>query len=252
MLYVHWDDPTLQEALDGYDGVFLNPSSEPIPPRIVERLQRSGRRLVVLGRDLTVLGVPSVDLFPSIVIQQLLDHLAELGHKVIDCFNVQTVDPVIEERIKQWNLWRAAHRMQGRLINEPIRPYVEATLVHAFERFGQLLDEGAWRSTALLCTTAPAAIGAIRAMRDRGIHVGQDVSVCVVNDEGLGRFMSPSLTSIEMPDPEPYLAVCMEWMQSTTTGWVGPLLLQPSNVPIFLGESTGRAPVATTTQTTTI
>jgi LacI family transcriptional regulator len=84
-------------------------------------------------------------------------------------------------------------------------------------------------------------------MRDRNIRVGTDVSVCVVNDEGLARYLSPSITSIQMPDPMLYLSACMDWMKRKTSsgnqgdGWVGPLLLQPSQAPLFIGESTGPA-----------
>jgi hypothetical protein len=239
MVYLHWDDPAIVDALDSFDGVFLYPSGEPIPPRIITRFRDAGRALVVLGRDLTALGIPSIELFPPVFIQRLLDSVAELGHRSVDCFNVQTIDPAIALRIEQWNLWRAVHRMGGRLLGEPIRPYA-VPLAHAYEQAGRLLDEGQFTATALLCTTAPAAIGAVRAMRDRGIRVGTDVSVCVVNDEGLGRYMSPSLTSIEMPDPASYLTVCLEWMQRRGEGWIGPLLMQPSQVPLFAGESTGR------------
>jgi DNA-binding LacI/PurR family transcriptional regulator len=238
MLYVHWDDPAIVDALDSFDGVFLQPSCEPIPNRIIARLRGAGRGVVILGRDLTALGIPSVDLFPPVFIQRLLDYLAELGHRSVDCFNIQTVDPVIEQRIEQWNLWRAVHRMGGRLLGEPIQPY-DSPLSQAYRQAGRLLDQKQFTGSAMLCTTTPAAIGAIRALRDRKIQVGVDVSVCAVNDEGLGRYLSPSLTSIEMPDPLSYLSVCMEWMQRSGEGWIGSLLMQPSQVPIFIGESTG-------------
>lgn len=237
-LYLHWDDPVILDALDSFDGVFIHPSCEPIPPRIMVRLREAGRAVAVLGRDLSAAGIPSIDLFPPVFIQRLLDHLAGLGHRSIDCFNIQTIDPVIEHRIEQWNLWRAVHRMGGRLLGEPIKPY-DVPLAQAYEQAGRLLDEKQLSATAVLCTTAPAAIGAVRAMRDRGIVVGCDLSVCVVNDEGLGRYMSPSLTSVEMPDPMSYLSVCMEWMQRRGEGWIGPLLMQPTQPPLFIGESTG-------------
>ena len=247
MLYVHWDDPAIVDALESYDGVLITMSCEEVPPRILHKLRAAGRNVAVLGRDLSALGVPSVDLFPPALLQRLLDHLAEEGHRSVDCFNVQTVDPVIESRIEQWNLWRAVHRFGGQLLGEEIQAYADP-LVQAYEQAGRLLDgrggasgtEG-FSASAILCTTAPAAIGLLRAMRDRHAKVGPGgTSVCVVNDEGLGRFMSPSLTSIEMPDPLPYLAVCMEWMQRSGEGWVGSLLMQPKQVPMFIGESSGR------------
>src|SRR5690606_37999957 len=183
-------------------------------------------------------GIPSIDLFPPVFIQRLLDALEEMGHRSVDCFNIQTIDPAIQQRIDQWNLWRAVHRMTGQLLGASIKPY-EIPLAQAYEQAGQLLDAGRFTASAVLCTTAPAAIGLIRAMRDRKIQVGRDVSVCVVNDEGLCRYMSPSVTGIEMPDPAAYLTVCLEWMQRSGEGWIGSLLLQPTQVPLFFGESTG-------------
>lgn len=247
ILYVHWEDPVLLDALDGFDGVFISPSSERIPDRVIDRLRAAGRSIVIVGQDMTSLGLPCVESFPPVFVQRLLDKLAELGHRRIDCFNTQTVDPAISGRIEQWNLWRAVHRMSGELLGHPIQPY-EQPLEAAYEQMGQLLDENRITSTALLCTTAPAAIGAMRAMRDRGIHVGRDISVCVVNDEGIARYLSPSLTALETPDLEPYLAVCMDWLRNPRQSWVGPLLLQPVSIPLFVGESTGPAPAGSDEQ----
>jgi DNA-binding LacI/PurR family transcriptional regulator len=249
MLYVHWDDPTIVEALESYDGVLITMSCEEIPTRILHKLRNAGRDVAVLGRDLSASGIPSVDLFPPAFLQRLLDHLAEQGHRAVDCFNIQTIDPVIESRIEQWNLWRAVHRFGGSLCGTQIKAY-EEPLHAAYEQAGRLFDgrggpeeNQCFSASAILCTTAPAAIGVLRAMHDRKIPIGSGgTSVCVVNDEGLGRFMSPSLTSIEMPDPLPYLSVCIEWMQRAGEGWIGSLLMQPREVPLFIGESTGPAP----------
>jgi DNA-binding LacI/PurR family transcriptional regulator len=248
MLYVHWDDPVIVEALESYDGTLITMSCEEVPQRILHKLRSAGRNVAVLGRDLSAAGIPSVDLFPPAFLQRLLDHLADQGHRGVDCFNIQTIDPVVQSRIEQWNLWRAVHRFGGRLLGMEIRAYDEP-ITQAYEQAGRLFDgkggpagnEG-FTASAILCTTAPAAIGVLRAMHDRRMTIGAGgISVCVVNDEGLGRFMSPSLTSIEMPDPRPYLSVCMEWLQRSGEGWVGSLLLQPRQVPLFIGESTGPA-----------
>lgn len=245
ILYLHWDDPAIIDALDSFDGVFVHPSCEEIPERIIDRFRGAGRGVVILGRDLSVEGLPSIDLFPPVFIQRLLDVLADLGHRSVDCFNVQTVDPTIQQRIEQWNLWRAVHRFGGRLLGDSIQAY-DIPLPQAYAQAGHLLAQGQFTSTAVLCTTLPAAVGLIRAMRDRKIAVGEDVSICVINDEGLGRYMSPSITGIEMPDPAAYLSVCFEWMQRRGEGWIGSLLMQPTQVPLFVGETTGPCKVAAT------
>jgi DNA-binding LacI/PurR family transcriptional regulator len=243
ILYVHWDDPMLLEAIENFDSVFLFPSGEEIPARIIERMQEAGRSLAILERDFTSYSIASVCLFPSFFTQRLLDKLGDMGHTNVDCFNVQTFDPIITNRIEQWNLWRATYRIGGRLYGEPVQPYTpyEAQLTWAYDHMCRILEKNKLNATAIFCTTAIAAIGAIRAMRDRGIKVGEDISVCTVNDEGLARYLSPSLTCIEMPDPTPYIRMCIERMQSTNNEWVGSLLIQPSEPLLFMGESTGPA-----------
>ena len=100
---------------------------------------------------------------------------------------------------------------------------------------------GAFDSTALVCITLPAAMGAMRALYERGLKPGKDMSLCSANDEGLAAFLCPSLTAVQMPDPLPYLTLSMEWMGGKDH--VGPLLSRPDEASLFIGESTGPAPV---------
>ncbi len=242
ILYVHWDDPILQDALSSFSSVFLIPSAEDIPPKVIERLAGAGRSVSVLGQDLSMHGIHSVFLFPSFWVQRLLDHLAESGHRTVDCFNVQAEDMVIRGRIEQWQLWRATHRLGGELLGEGVQSF-DPPIKRAYDQMTAILNQSQLKATALFCTTAPAAVGASRALHDRGIKVGEDVSVCTINDEGLTRYVCPSVTCIEMPDPTPYLRLCIERMQSSDGDWAGPLLLQPAEATLFKGESTG--PVST-------
>lgn len=244
ILYLHWDDPVIQETLSSFSSVFLMPRSEDIPPKIIEMLAKEGKSVSVLGEDLSMHGIHSVFLFPSFWVQRLLDHLAELGHRTIDCFNVQPEDVVIRGRLEQWQLWRAAHRLEGELFGKGIQSF-EPPIKRAYDQMTAILKQGRLKATALFCTTAPAAVGVIRAMHDRGIKVGKDISVCTINDEGLTCYTCPSVTCIKMPDPTPYLRLCIERMLSSDGEWAGSLLLQPAALKFFKGESTG--PVNNTT-----
>lgn len=243
IFYVHWDDPMLIETLENFDVVFLFPSGEEMPPRIVKRLKEAGKSLVFLERDLTEQNITSICLFPPFFTQRLLDKLGELGHQSVDCFNIQTVDPVIASRIEQWQLWRAAHRFGGVLYGEPVKPYTpyEAQLTWAYANMEKIIATQKIHATAIFCTTALGAIGAMRAMRDRGMVVGKDFSICTINDEGLARYLSPSLTCIEMPDPTPYIRMCIERIQTPQAAWSGSQLIQPTQPQIFIGESTSPA-----------
>lgn len=239
--YVHWDDPIITDTLEGFDGVFLAPTSEPIPEGMIERLRDTGCPLAVALGDWTEYGVPSVSLCPPQWMHHVLDHLECLGHKRIDLLNCQPNDDTIVGRIEQWNLWRIMHGCKGELINEPVNPY-QWVPQKAYEVMTRILDRGEFDSTALVTTTSEAAISVISALTDHGYQVGKDVSVATMNDTGLCQLQRPSITSLEMPDAKPYLSVCLEWMARGGKNWVGPLLVKPHDIILFQGQSTGPCP----------
>jgi DNA-binding LacI/PurR family transcriptional regulator len=232
--FVHWDDPVIPQTLSSFDGVFLVPSSEKIPQAMLERLTKA-KRVVVLDSDLSACGIPSVQLIPPMFISRLADHLYELGHRHIDCLNCQPEDEVIIKRLEQWHLWQRMHRVEGRLIHEPVRPFEHAVPKH-YETIKRLLQSGEFKATGLVCLTD--ATGAIRAFHEHGLVVGRDVSVCCVGG-GLEKYAIPSQTSLRAPDAGPYLEACMDWMTKGDSPWVGPLLVQPASVELSRGESTG-------------
>jgi len=239
--FVHWDDPVIPEVLTGFDGVFLMPGSETIPPTLLERFGQA-RHLVSLENDLSDVGVPSVHLLPPRFIHCLGDHLYQLGHRHIDCLNSQPPDRVIQRRAEQWLLWQRMHKVEGRLINEPVRPF-EPAAPKAYRVMKRLLGAGAFKATALVCLTNEAATGAIRALHEKGLQAGKDVSVCAMEGAAMARLQCPSRTVLEPPEPDLYVEVCVDWFAKRTEPWVGPPLMEPSTLPLFKGESTGPAPV---------
>jgi hypothetical protein len=148
---------------------------------------------------------------------------------------------MIQERIAQWQLWCSLNGIEGRLIHKPVKSF-ESALDEAYKVVSRECQRKRFHATALLGVSVFEALGAMRAFQEQGLRVGRDVSVCAVNDEGLARFLWPSLTSLGLPDPAAYLRICLEWMARGGRGWSGPLLLQIPEVPLFKGDSTGPAP----------
>jgi DNA-binding LacI/PurR family transcriptional regulator len=160
----------------------------------------------------------------------------ELGHRRIDCLNTQACDQIIEGRIAAWKSFISKHKIAGQLHSLlEFRP-----VDSGYQLVKNRLMEGKSIGSALVCTTAPAALGAMRAFYDAGIKLGRNVSVCAVNDEGLGAYLIPSLTCLQSPPRAPYLEKAVDWILNGE--WTGPLLIQPDDVPLFLGDSTGPAP----------
>ncbi len=240
--FVHWDDPVIPQTLSGFDGVFLVPSSENIPATVLQRFNKANN-LIALDVDLTAHGIPSVQLMPPLFVSRVGDHLFELGHRHIDCLNTQPHDTVVQQRIGQWQLWQRMKKVQGRLIDEPVEPFQNAAL-HARSVMAKILKKKDFSATAVVCITGIVALGAIRALHDAGYAIGKDVSVAAVDGSGMEGLYVPSHTVLKLPDPEPYLETCIEWLQRAEDSWVGPLLVQPASVELFVGESTGKAPRA--------
>jgi DNA-binding LacI/PurR family transcriptional regulator len=235
--YGHWDDPVIKNSVEGFDGAFLVPIPEPLPPEFIPSITGQ-HNLVVLSADWTHHGIPSVRLFSAVFVQRLLDHLADLGHTRIGCFNVQPRDPVMAGYISQWRVWMAARGFTGPLIDEPVEPYSE-TLQAAYEAIAQRVAKGDLGFTALLCTMERAAAGAMRAMADAGLRPGKDVAVCTIDGAGRAEYSIPTVTSLKTPDPKPYLAVCLEWLTDPARGpWRGPLMVQPADIALAVRQST--------------
>lgn len=240
--YVHWDDTIIRNTLNGFDGIFLYPASDPMSDRIITRLKQSRHPVVVLELDVSAAGIPSLCAVPPESIQLLLDHLAALGHRQVDCLNTQPMSPEVELRILQWQIWLAAHGVKGRLLNHPVPSYERA---HDMARQAILkeLDQGEPLAGAMICTTLWSAVGAMRAFHERKIRIGNEISVTAVNGEGVADCLCPSLTALEPGDLTPTLSVCLDWMTGGGKAWVGPLRVQVPGTRVAPRESTGRPAV---------
>lgn len=237
VLYMHWDDPILSDALEGFDGIFLSPIPAPIPEATASRLRDPRHPVVVIDHDFTSYGIPSIQLFPPTTFQRLLDHLETMGHTCIGCLNTQPSDFEVSERITQWRYWMAAHGFSGRLLDQGVAVHGDP-IQRAYQIMTETLDAGDCEETAWFCTTSPAALGAMRAMLDHGIAPGRDVAICAVNDEGFASMLNPPLTTLDTPDPLPFISYCLQWMMGDSRTWEGPLLMQPAAAPLEIREST--------------
>jgi LacI family transcriptional regulator len=208
---------------------------------VLERLVSRDTPFVMLDSDWSAQGVRSIDLMPASHVRTLLDHLADLGHERIACFNTQSEDRAIRGRIGQWEQWMREKGFSGRMINEPVPPYRESR-AQAYQTMSNFLQARTPDFTAVFCTTGMCAAGLMRALHDAKIAIGSQLSVCAANDERWAPYLYPTLTSTRMPDPEPFIEVALEWMQSPGESWRKPNVLWPKSATLYIGESTGPAP----------
>ena len=125
------------------------------------------------------------------------------------------------------------------MINEPVKLF-RSPMEGAYSTVKRCLNEGGLTGTAMFCVTSSSAVGAMRAIREHGLTVGKDISVCAAEDGAdMAPYLTPSLTCLKDRDPRPYLGVCLDWMVRGGKDWIGPLLVQPGEATVFAGESTG-------------
>ncbi len=244
--FVHWDDPVIADVLDAgargaLAGLFLLPSSEPIPSALRDKLASADVPVVAIASDLSGHGIRSIDTTPADAFHPIFDHLHSIGCARIDLINTQPLDQLINRRMDQWAIWRAAMNIPGEAFVKPVPNYCDP-MKRAYDLGKTLADRfrnpSPQGKRGIFCTTTSAAVGLIRALIEAGIDVGRDVAVSGADDEGFARYTSPTITTLKPADPGPYLKHCLDWMTGPSKRWVGPLLMRPADVPLVIGEST--------------
>jgi DNA-binding LacI/PurR family transcriptional regulator len=238
--YLHWDDSAVSQALDGADGLVVIPMTEPMPARTLRAFTAESAKVVIFDGDMTEHGLPSVRLFAQEHIGTLFEHLWALGHRRIDCLSTQGHNDEIGRRIDNWRSWLSARGGTGELWEDPVAAHADP-VASAHRLMHEVLRDRPADLQAMVCTTQPAAVGAMRACCDEGLRIGHDISICTVNNEPTGRYSCPSLTGLEMPDIAPLMQRCFDWFTDRDATWSGEQRIEPAEPILYVGESTGPA-----------
>jgi DNA-binding LacI/PurR family transcriptional regulator len=143
-------------------------------------------------------GVTNIQLDHATAASEALEHLMRLGHRRIAFIKGQSFSSDTEVR---WNAIResacklgleVSPRLTGQLEGESSSPElgydVTKKLLHSEAPF-----------TALFAFNDISAIGAIRALREGGLYVPEDVSVVGFDDIQSAAYQNPGLTTVRQP-----------------------------------------------------
>ena len=125
----------------------------------------------------------------------LATHLVELGHRRVG----MVAGP--EEWLASDTRAAGHHAALAAVgvLPDPRRiRHVEPTVDAGVRAGGELLDDPE-PPTALVCFNDKLAVGALRAARDRGLRVPEDVSIAGFDDIDLSRATTPALTTVRQP-----------------------------------------------------
>jgi LacI family transcriptional regulator len=125
------------------------------------------------------------------------EHLIGLGHRRIGLIYPRTGSQAQRCRIEGY---RAALRHIGCATDLEVVAPVADWPAGGYGAANLLLDRPADdRPTAIFATNDLLAIGAIRAIRDRGLHVPEDMSVVGCDDFEFAAYQDPPLTTVRIP-----------------------------------------------------
>ncbi len=238
ILYMHWDDACIEEALERFDGVFLYPVKEKISERLTELLQRTATPVVCLGGDMSRSGVPSFLDHPANAEELIIDFLKDQGYRKIDFLLTQPRDTDNAQWHENWLRMLKCRGLSGDFLEYPVESYGDS-LEQAFQCVGTLIEQNAFRSNCLLGATVNEAIGACRALVSHGIMPGRDIAVSSVvgSREGIARYFIPSITAVFSGDCRGVLADYFKWMEQSGKRWQGGMVCHGKDGHVFAGES---------------
>jgi LacI family transcriptional regulator len=206
--------------------------------------------VVAISAHSAVENVTNIVLDHPLAVQQALSHLYALGHRRIAFMRgpraisdsefrweaIQQVaremslklDPALVIRIDSasWSMKTGYHPMAPEIGYKPMQALLEKTRDF----------------TAIFCFNDIAAIGAIRALKDAGLAVPQDVSVVGFDDIQSAAYSTPSLTTVRQPLLEMGrrgAQVLLERIANRENEYPREIVMAPE---FIVRESTGPAP----------
>lgn len=160
------------------------------------RLRERGLPIVLVGGHAPEVDAPQVSTDEVTAARQAVRHLVALGHRRIGL--ALGPDRFVPSRRKRAGFERAL--IEAGLADEGDAGHHVVTHLYTVEggmaAAAALLDAG---RTAVVCGSDPMALGAIRAARDRGLRVPEDVSVVGYDDSPFMAFADPPLTTVRQP-----------------------------------------------------
>ncbi|TWH05010.1 LacI family transcriptional regulator [Nocardioides sp. J9] len=155
------------------------------------RLTASGVPFVLIDGYSEQISAPVVSADDVAAMRMAVEHLVELGHERIGlALGPDRFVPVVRKVAGFTEAMAARGLPPGRVQHSLF------TLEGGRAAADALLDDGC---TAIVCGSDIMALGAVRAVRARGLDVPRDVSVVGFDDSPMTAFTDPPLTTIRKP-----------------------------------------------------
>ena len=197
-----------QQRLDTYAAMLVRKEADglillgALLPSIVERAVSAGVvppvPIVMACEYFTGLQAPTVRIDNVAAAATATEHLLQLGHRRIAMITGPSGNPLVKDRLKGYR-----QQLAKADVTVPAE-YVargDFTLQSGYQAM-QKLFALPQKPTAVFCANDEMAMGAIRAAKDAGKRVPQDLSVVGFDDIQFAEYYDPPLTTIRQPRRE--------------------------------------------------
>jgi LacI family transcriptional regulator len=162
----------------------------------LEELRASGYPFVVADPRVPLTdGLPAVSAAHRAGAKAATDHLLALGHRRIAHISGPRGWAATEERIEGYH---AALAAAGVLLSPELVAEGDFEIPGGYAAASRLLDLPD-RPTAVFASNDNMAFGVVRAARERGLSIPEDLSVVGFDDGELAKSVSPALTTVRQP-----------------------------------------------------
>lgn len=187
------EDVALESLEQGrVDGVIMC-SLTPTGP-LIERLSSLRDRVCVVGRLPDGVPVDNVRVDSEGGAQLAVQHLLDGGRRGVGFINGTPGTVPANARATGY---RRALEVNGRPVDEARIAGGSFSMAGGYHAVDRLLD-GDPDLDAIFCANDVIALGALRRLQERGLGVPDDVALVGVDDIELGRFSTPTLTTVSL------------------------------------------------------
>jgi len=158
-----------------------------------EQIKNTDIPTVVIDMDIKGENVGTISVNNKKASKEAVDYLISLGHKDIAMINGSKDATVSKTREDGYKESLIQHKLK---INDDLIKYANYHEETAYLKAIELI-ESKQKFTALFCASDVMAIGAMRALKDLGVKIPEDVSIIGFDDIILNEYLEPRLSSIK-------------------------------------------------------
>lgn len=128
--------------------------------------------------------------------KNITSYMLSLGHKRVCCLGGPADVPVYQDRV---NGYKEALKERGIPVESGLIVHCSPDVQGGYDAISSLLHNADQKFTAIVANGDIMAIGAIRALTDRGLKVPDDVAISGFDDIAFAALVTPSLTTVRQP-----------------------------------------------------